>query len=173
MKDNTAQVDKNSMIGNAYSRLSGMVFGYIFKRIGNAAEAEDLTQVVFLRLLESKWLISENTIRNFIFSIAHNQVVDWLRHNARSQKAQEYFFIHSPRIVNTTEEEVERNELEMIERRCIRKMSARRAEIYMQYIYGGKSADEIARANELSKRTVENHIFGARKEMKEALKIAI
>lgn len=173
MKDNTAQVDKNSMIGNAYSRLSGMVFGYILKRIGNAAEAEDLTQVVFLRLLECKWLISENTIQNLIFSIAHNQVIDWLRRNARSQKAMEYFFIHSPRTANTTEEEVEKNELEMIERKCISKMSARRAEIYIQYIYGGKSADEIAESSALSKRTVENHIFSARKEMKEALKIAI
>lgn len=165
--------DKYAMIGTAYNRLSGAVFGYILKRTGDAAEAEDLTQTVFLRLLESRWLISEDTVQSLIFTIAHNQVIDWMRRNARRQRAQEYFFIHSPKAANATDEAVETNELEEIERGCLQKMSPRRAEVYIEYIHNGKSADEIAASLDLSKRTVENHIFGARQEMKAALNTAI
>lgn len=68
-----------------YEEYVDKIYRYISLRIGNQAEAEDLTQQVFLKALES---ISSYQFRgipftSWLFRIAHNQVIDYLRKAAR------------------------------------------------------------------------------------------
>jgi len=57
------------------------IYRYVALRIGNKAEAEDITQQVFLNALQSissfKW--RGRPFSAWLFRIAHNQVVDYLR----------------------------------------------------------------------------------------------
>ena len=57
------------------------IYRYITLKIGNAIEAEDMTQQVFLNALQSissfKW--KGVPFSAWLFRIAHNQVVDYLR----------------------------------------------------------------------------------------------
>ena len=59
-----------------------------------------------------------------------------------------------------------------IEQKCIRKMGRRKGEIYLLYIHKGKTSKEISDMLNLSRRTVENHIFAARKIVREGLREA-
>jgi RNA polymerase sigma-70 factor (ECF subfamily) len=61
------------------------IYRYVVLRIGNAIEAEDVTQQVFLNALQSissfKW--KGAPFSAWLFRIAHNQVVDYLRKKTR------------------------------------------------------------------------------------------
>ncbi|MFH0846438.1 MAG: sigma-70 family RNA polymerase sigma factor [Chloroflexota bacterium] len=62
------------------------IYRYIALKIGDKIEAEDLTQQVFLNALKSissfKW--QGAPFSAWLFRIAHNQVVDYLRKRSRS-----------------------------------------------------------------------------------------
>ncbi|MFC2025325.1 sigma-70 family RNA polymerase sigma factor [Chloroflexota bacterium] len=61
------------------------IYRYVAIRIGDKAEAEDMTQQVFLNALQSissyKW--KGAPFAAWLFRIAHNQVVDYLRKKTR------------------------------------------------------------------------------------------
>lgn len=61
------------------------IYRYVALRIGNETEAEDMTQQVFLNALQSissfKW--KGRPFSAWLFRIAHNQVVDYLRKKAK------------------------------------------------------------------------------------------
>jgi len=61
------------------------VYRYIMLRVGNQAEAEDLTQQVFLNALESlsKYRWRGLPFSSWLFRIAHNQVVDCMRRRSK------------------------------------------------------------------------------------------
>jgi len=68
-----------------YEAYFDKIYRYIVIRIGNEMEAEDMTQQVFLKALRSipsfRWRgISPSA---WLFRIAHNQVVDYLRKKAK------------------------------------------------------------------------------------------
>ena len=62
------------------------IYRYVTLRIGNETEAEDMTQQVFLNALQSissfKW--KGVPFSAWLFRIAHNQVVDYLRRKKRT-----------------------------------------------------------------------------------------
>jgi RNA polymerase sigma-70 factor (ECF subfamily) len=65
------------------------IYRYIFLRLGNQAEAEDLSQEVFVKALEAigsyKW--RNLPFASWLFRIAHNQIVDHLRKQTRMKEA--------------------------------------------------------------------------------------
>ncbi len=164
---------QKAIVTAAYTTHRQRVWGYIVKRIGHAADAEDLTQELFLRLMEQTTLLSEQTLIAYIYSIAHNLVIDYLRRHARSQRAAAYFAVHAPRSTRNTEEQVAVNELEALEAESVARMPRRKAEVYLLYIHEHRSVDEIALTLGLSRRTVENHIFAARIDLRTMLREAL
>lgn len=72
-------------VGWLYERYFERIYRYIYLKIGDATEAEDLTEQVFLKMIEAissfKW--QGFTFSAWLYRIAHNQVVDAIRHNAR------------------------------------------------------------------------------------------
>ncbi len=69
--------------GQLYENYLDQIYRYIFYRIGDHNEAEDLTEIVFLKAWEKLPQFKENAhIRNFrawIYRIAHNLVIDKYR----------------------------------------------------------------------------------------------
>jgi RNA polymerase sigma-70 factor, ECF subfamily len=63
------------------------IYRYIFFRIRKQAESEDLTQEVFIKALRaiSSYKIGKTPFAAWLFSIAHNQVIDFMRKNKRYQ----------------------------------------------------------------------------------------
>lgn len=75
-------------IGWLYERYFDRIYRYIYLKVGNPTEAEDITEQVFLKMIEaiSKFQWQGSTFASWLYRIAHNQVVDTLRqHSRRSQ----------------------------------------------------------------------------------------
>jgi RNA polymerase sigma-70 factor, ECF subfamily len=74
--------------GLLYERYVTRIYNYIFYRIGNSYDAEDLTERVFIRALRH---INNYNNRGLPFSawlyrIAHNLVANWYRDNSRRKE---------------------------------------------------------------------------------------
>jgi RNA polymerase sigma-70 factor, ECF subfamily len=80
-----AQAGDPSCFGQLYERYFDKVYGYLSFKLGSAADAEDLTEQVFLKALESlggyKW--TGVPFQAWLFRIAHNLMVDALRRKGR------------------------------------------------------------------------------------------
>jgi len=76
-----AQQHDHEAFGQLYEANFDKIYRYVVLRIGNEAEAEDMTQQVFVKALQSissfRWMGAPFSA--WLFRIAHNQVVDYLR----------------------------------------------------------------------------------------------
>jgi RNA polymerase sigma-70 factor, ECF subfamily len=80
-----AQAGDVDAFGQLYERYFDKVYSYLGFKLGSPAEAEDLAGQVFLRALESlpgyRW--TGVPFQAWLFRIAHNLLVDWLRRAGR------------------------------------------------------------------------------------------
>ena len=81
-----AQKQDQEAFARIYEEYFDRIYRYITLKIGDAVEAEDLTQQVFLNTLRSissfKW--RGKPFSAWLYRIAHNQVVDYLRKKKRT-----------------------------------------------------------------------------------------
>lgn len=72
-------------VGWLYERYFDRIYKYIYLKIGDATDAEDLTEQVFLKMIEAihnfQW--QGTTFAAWLYRIAHNQVVDTIRQHSR------------------------------------------------------------------------------------------
>ncbi|MBI2832234.1 MAG: sigma-70 family RNA polymerase sigma factor [Chloroflexi bacterium] len=80
-----AQERDEEAFAKLYEAYFDKIYRYVVIRIGDSAEAEDMTQQVFLKALKSissfKW--RGVPFSAWLFRIAHNQVVDYLRKKSK------------------------------------------------------------------------------------------
>jgi len=81
-----AQKHDEEAFAQLYEKYFEQIYRYILLKMGDSHEAEDLTQQVFLKVLKSidsfKW--KENIpFLAWLYRIAHNQTVDYLRKKSR------------------------------------------------------------------------------------------
>ena len=76
---------KEDALAGLYNEYYDKIARYIYVRMGNRAEAEDLAGEVFLKALESLGSYQERGVpmQAWLFKIAHNMVVDYLRRSSR------------------------------------------------------------------------------------------
>ncbi len=81
-----AQHHEQEAFAQLYEEHFDKIYRYVTLKIGNETEAEDMTQQVFLNALQSissfKW--KGVPFSAWLFRIAHNQVVDYLRSKKRT-----------------------------------------------------------------------------------------
>ena len=76
---------KEAALAALYNEYYDRIARYIFVRLGERTEAEDLAGEVFLKALESLESYKERGVpmRSWLFKIAHNLVVDYIRRAAK------------------------------------------------------------------------------------------
>jgi RNA polymerase sigma-70 factor (ECF subfamily) len=137
--------DANVTVGVLYEKYYGRIVRYIFVRIGDQNEAENLGGDVFLKALKSfnAYRGHGDQIRGWLFKIAHNLVVDYVR-KVRKQK---YVSIYDMEIPDRSsiEEAVEKKfEVEMLSKALKQLTPAQREVIGLRY-YAGLSSDEVGK----------------------------
>jgi RNA polymerase sigma-70 factor (ECF subfamily) len=72
--------------GALYERHLEPLYRYVYVRVGDVAEAEDLTEMVFLKAWEAlgRYRADELRFRALLYRIAHNLIID--RHRTRRQE---------------------------------------------------------------------------------------
>lgn len=70
-----------------YDEYFDKIYRYVYLKVGNQTEAEDLTQEVFLRALGAigsyKW--RQIPFSSWLFRIAHNEVIDYFRKQGKEK----------------------------------------------------------------------------------------
>ena len=160
--DNTAVIVK-SYRGN-YTK----VLNFIASRINSMEDAENLTQDVWLRLLTYNKPIESETVLPLIFVIARNLINDYLRRVCHANDyTREWLENNGDRHEISPEMVLSACEIARKERERVECLPAQRRIIYVMNRYEEKTADEIASALSLSKRTVENHLRLGRHDVRD------
>jgi RNA polymerase sigma-70 factor, ECF subfamily len=72
-------------VGELYECYQPAIFSYVYYRLGNSAEAEDLTAEVFVRMVAKLDTFTDQgkPLLAWLYTIAHNLVANHHRHNGR------------------------------------------------------------------------------------------
>lgn len=94
-------ISNQQLITDVYAKYRRKLFSYIYYKINNREEAEDLVQETFLRLMDYKGLLCEETVRSFVMTIALNLVTDYLRRHYKKQEITTYLYDMLTRLLHT------------------------------------------------------------------------
>lgn len=161
------------LITEYYEEYRQSVFFYICRRIENRSDAEDLIQDAFLRLLEYRMMIRRDTLKYFIFTIVRNLLNDYLRRYYKRQEIDRYLYDTLPVTTVEPESRMVADELRRLESRRVSALPEQRRKVYIMSRFQDKSAEDIAEELKLSRRTVENHLFISRREVREFIRRCI
>lgn len=162
-----------TLVADAFSSYRSQLFNYINYKIENKEDAEDLVQDTFVRLLECGKMLRKDTVKSFIFTIAHNLITDYLRRYYKKQEITSYMMESVVPEVNSSESAVIARDLEKHERVIMSLLPSQRKKIYYMNRFMDMSVEDISVELSLSKRTVENHLLIGRKEIREYIKKCI
>jgi RNA polymerase sigma-70 factor (ECF subfamily) len=157
--------EKYDLIEQAYRTLCPQLVGFIARRVGDDDTARDLCQEVFVRALENN-LFNRETIVSYLYTIARHLTTDHLRRRARYVAVERYFSRCVPQSVSMMSEVVTRD-LARVEQCKLRAMPVVRSKVYSLSRYEDKDSLAIATLLGISKRTVDSHLFLARKEIRQ------
>lgn len=161
------------LIEDSYKKYQRSVFLYIYYKIGNKEEAEDLVQDVFVRLIGYQQMLRVDTIKHFIFTISRNLLYDYFRHHYKRLEVTSYIYDQRETCTNETEEQVIARDLLLLEKKKVAQLSVQRRKVYMMTRFENKTLPEVSRILNLSSRTVENHLFASRKMIREYMRQCI
>ncbi len=163
----------SQLITDSYERYHRQVYLYIYYKVNNREEAEDISQDVFLRLMEYKQMLRPDTVKFFIYTISRNLVNDYLRRYYKKQEISSYLYDRAETSTNETESRIITNDLAALEERKLNVLPTQRRKIYAMSRFEDKSVADISTELNLSQRTVENHLRMGRHEMREYIKMCI
>lgn len=163
----------HQLIADSFREYHSSLQRYITYKINNECDAEDLSQDVFVRLMDYQSMLRPETIKSFIYTIAHNLIIDYLRRQYKKQEITSYLYDTSSQAYYETEQDVVARDLEHFEHLKVTQLPAQRRRIYMLSRYEEQSVEEIAQSLQLSRRTVENHLRIGRHEVREFMQECI
>ena len=103
-----------------------------------------------------------------------NLVIDYLRRHYKMQEITSYFLDQIPTSTNDdVESQIIANDISTCEQNRIFRLPTQRRKIYAMSRFGHKSSADISACLGLSVRTVENHLFISRKEIREYIQQCI
>lgn len=171
--ENTFHTDNSKIVASTYTRCYEDLKRYITAYTHDVMASEDMIQNIFMKLL-SMDIITESTASNLAFVIAKRMIIDDARHKAFVRR-QEKDMTRSLSLYDdySVDAQIARDEIAAFEGRILNDMAPKRAEVYKMYRHEELSAQEIADALNLSKRTVEAHIYLSTKEMRDKMRKAL
>lgn len=165
-----------SIIEHSFRKHRESIKAYITHKISDAELAEDLTQDVYLHLLECGHMIRPQTVKNMLYTIARNIVIDYLRRYysrySRNQTMDATMLeckastIHSEAIVSASD-------IAYHEQMRVQMLPPQRRKVYNMVRFEEKNVAEVSKELSLSVRTVENHLAIGRREVREYIRKCI
>ena len=166
--------NSSDLIENAYINYFDSLRGYLIKRLPEKNEAEDITQDVFLKLIEYRQMLKTETLKSFIFTIAHNLLIDYIRRVTLRRDIEEYYKNYYEIVSETHSELADQkivvDDIIKIEKQLIQNLSPQRRKVYSLIRNNEMGISEIAVTLKISKRTVEGHLASSRNYVKSQMK---
>lgn len=89
-------------LGTLYDRHAALVYGIALKVLSNPQEAEDLTQDIFVKLMQASYDPRRGSLRTFLAILTRSRALDRLRSRQRdSKRTMQYLRTNVPTPVST------------------------------------------------------------------------
>jgi RNA polymerase sigma-70 factor (family 1) len=146
------------------------VYRFMRRHTRSHTEAQDLTQVLFIKLWEKRATIDpDRPFDAYLFVVAHNLVVDHLRQLARRPSLESLpdESLQSPTVTPRPDEHLHYRQLEHLYHHAIDALPPRRRDVFRLSRLEGLSHQQIASRLGISVRTVENHLAAAMQSIRD------
>lgn len=153
-------------------RKTSKVYGLCYRVIGNAEDAKDIAQLVFLKLWENlEKYDPQFAFDTWLYRMVTNVAIDFLR----SRQSRDAAVNSNLRLVRTATDEqqgvtLQHKEVERIFSEVSSELSPKQKMIFVMREMEDIPSAEISRILGCRESTVRNHLFNARKTMQQALK---
>ena len=150
-----------------YQRYSKSIYRLSYHYTGNSADADELTQQVFVKLwYNARKFKGKSSVKTWIFRIAVNIAMDYFRRNKSRDRFQTYSYANLPEEIET---KGKRN-LEIIAlKQALRKLSSRERMAILLVSAEAQSYKETAGIMGCSVRAVEGLVRRAKLKLREIM----
>lgn len=144
------------------------LFYYFLKKTKSYADAEELTQLTFIKFWEYRKSLSEELpVKVQLFHKARLVFIDWLRKEATLRKQRDSILNNKEQFTIPEEEYIDPR-IRKIEN-SIAKLPSKRKVVFELFEYHGYSYKQIAKILHISSKTVDNHLSQAIKQIRKML----
>jgi len=148
------------------------MFGYVFNRVDSRETAKDVTQEIFISMLQSidKYDESKSAFRTWIYSIASRRVADYYRtkehYDDRLVEMSEVDLGYGEIISSNVDNTLELAEINDF----IAGLGKERRDIFKLKVFEGCTFSEIASALEMPESTVKSSFYGTQRMIRSEFK---
>jgi len=155
-----------------FYRYKGKLYDFIRRSLPASEDAESMVQEIFVRLWSNReQLDPAKSLNAFIYTMARNEIFGHLRKLMVKRRYLEELSFSLNESSETTDRQLEYNELKSVVAQLVSSMPERRREIYVLSRNEGLSYKEIASQLGISENTVDSQIRKALTYLKENLKM--
>ncbi len=157
--------DFHAWIGEMYEKYATDVLRVSYFYLGDRQQAEDVTQDVFIRLMENKPVLKEGSEKSWLLKVALNRCRDLWR-SAWVKRV----LVGSPllEIMPANDEVDDRIEKEAL-LQSVHSLAPEIREVFLLFYYQGYSIAEIAVMLEVPEGTISSRLSRGRKKLKAVL----
>lgn len=159
-----------TLVTEAYTRYRTLLVAYANKRTRNLADAEDVVQEAFIKIINMGDMVYAATIRNLAFTTVQNLLIDRLRRRVVVSEVHSYIYDIQPEFTEETESGIHANSLLQAEYAWTKTLPEACRKVYCMNRFEELTAEEISKELHISRRTVEAQIQKGRRRMRPYLK---
>ncbi|KAA6333679.1 ECF RNA polymerase sigma factor RpoE [termite gut metagenome] len=133
--------------------------------------AEELSQDIFIRIWENREKLTViQSLNSYLYRMAKNAAINYLN---RKYVEENYVLNYNQYDEPSVEETFQAKEMELLVQLVVERMPSQRKKIFEMSRVENLKNEEIAKKLNISKKTVENHLNFALKEIRKAISLSV
>jgi RNA polymerase sigma-70 factor (ECF subfamily) len=163
--------DEKDAFRELFERYAPKIYRFSISYLKNENDSEELVQNVFFKIWEKRGLLdTSQNVKAFIFKIAVNSIYDFIRRKNIEHAFEDYARLNYTANENYTWHSVIFEDMKQNLQHLVSQLPEQQQKIFQLSKLEGLTNDEIAQKLNLSKRTVENHLYRALSFLKKHFK---